>query len=216
MLIASALVALGVWRWSRVAAPISVLLLEPPKRDAFPTADGDGATLINGHRVTPAGRLVLTQSYSWGMAVSPDDALIALIRPDVVGLVPVAGQSPSVRMPPVGVKPLEEMGEGTCMGVAFSADGRRLDVGSASSGDIKETDLATLQVARTLSIDGGGYQDRLVGDFVLSSSGTEIHALDQFNSRLVTIDIRSGALVQSVRVGRHPFSASLAPGGRRA
>jgi DNA-binding beta-propeller fold protein YncE len=216
LLIASPLVAFGLWRWTRDAAPITVSLLEPPGRDAVPAAAAGGATLISGRRVTPAGRVVLTQSYSWGMAVSPGEARVALIRPDAVELVAVAGQSPSVRIPPAGAKPPEEMGEGAYMGVAFSADGRRLYVGSANSGEIKEIDLATLRVARTLSVDGGGYQDSFVGDFVLSPSGTEIHALDQFNYRLVTIDVRSGAVVQSVRVGRHPFSVSLAPDGRHA
>ncbi len=216
LLIVSVVAACGLWRWTRVAAPPRLILAEPPGRNTVPASAAGGATLINGRRVTPAGRVVLTQSYSWGMALSPDESRIALIRPDAVELVAVDGGAPSVRIPPAGVKPPKEMGEGTYMGAAFSADGRRLYVGSANSGEIKEIDLATLRVARTFSIDGGGYQDSFAGDFVLSPSGAEIYALDQFNYRLVTIDVGSGAVVRSVRVGRHPFSVSLAPDGRQA
>jgi YVTN family beta-propeller protein len=211
-----AVVALAAWWGPRVAAPVRASLGEPPGRDARPAAAGDRATLISGRRVTPAGRVVRTQSYSWGMAVSPDQSRVALIRSGAIELVALRGAGANVRIPPYGVKPSEEMGQGTYMGVAFSSDGRRLYVGSANSGQIKEVDLASLRVARTFSIDGGGFQDSFVGDFVLDPAGTRIYALDQFNNRLVTIDATSGSVVQSVRVGRNPFSVSLAPGGRQA
>ncbi len=211
-----ALLLLLVWWWPRFAAPVRVTLVESPGWNAVPAAAGTSATLISGRRVAPAGRVVRTQSYSWGMAVAPDESRLALIRSDAIELVTLRGGAPSVRIPPHGVKPSEEMGEGTYMGVAFSSDGTRLYVGSANSGEIKEVDLATLRVARTFSIDGGGYQDSFVGDFALDPAGTRIYALDQFNNRLVTIDTTSGSVLQSVPVGRNPFSVSLSPDGRQA
>ena len=209
-------VTLAASWWARSGAPIRVSVVESPARDEVPAAAGDRATLISGRRVTPAGRVVLTQSYSWGMAVAPDESRLALIRSDAIELVTLASGAPIVRIPPLGVKPSEELGEGTYMGVAFSADGRRLYVGSANSGEIKEVDLASLRVARTFPIDGGGFQDSFAGDFVLDPAGTRIYALDQFNNRLVTIDTTGGLVLQSVRVGRNPFSVSLSPDGRQA
>ena len=210
------LAALVIVWWTRAAAPIRVSLVESPGWDAVPAAAGDSATLISGRRVTPAGRVVRTQSYSWGMAVAPDESRVALIRSNAIELVPLRGGASSVRIPPHGVKPSEEMGEGTYMGVAFSANGRHLYVGSANSGEIKEVDLASLRVARTFSVDGGGFRDSFVGDFLLNPAGTQIYAVDQFNNRLVTIDVSSGTVLQSVRVGRNPFSVSLSPDGRQA
>ncbi|MGE5199798.1 MAG: YncE family protein, partial [Rhodospirillaceae bacterium] len=211
-----ALVALGAWWWARSTAPVRATLVEAPGWNAVPAAAGDRATLISGRRVTPAGRVVRTQSYSWGMAVAPDESRLALIRSDAIELVPLRGADSIVRLPPYGVKPPEEMGEGTYMGVAFSADGERLYVGSANSGEIKEIGLASGRVVRTFSIDGGGFQDSFVGDFVLDPAGTRIYALDQFNHRWVAIDAASGSVLKSVRVGRNPFSVSLSPDGRQA
>ena len=211
-----ALVALVAWWRPRAAAPVRASLVESPGWDAVPAAAGDRATLISGRRVAPVGRVVRTQSYSWGMAVAPDESHVALIRSDAIELVTLRGADSSVRIPPHGVKPSEDMGEGTYMGVAFSSDGRRLYIGSANSGEIKEMDLASRRVARTFSIDGGGFNDSFVGDFVLDPASTRIYALNQFNNRLVTIDTTSGSVLQSVRVGRNPFSVSLSPDGRQA
>jgi DNA-binding beta-propeller fold protein YncE len=211
-----AVVALVAWWWVHPVPPVRVSLLGPPARDQVPAIAGDRAVLISGRRVTPAGRVVLTQSYSWGMAVSPDESRVALIRSGAIEFVDLRASAASVRIPPYGAKAAEDQGEGTYMGCAFSPDGRVLYFGSANTGEIKALDVATSRVVATIPIDGQGYRDSFVGDFVLNASGTRIYALDQFNYRLVTIDVRRRVVVQSVRVGRNPFSVSLAPDGRRA
>src|SRR5436190_59410 len=93
-------------------------LLEPPGRDSQARIDGDTAVLVNGRRVTPAGRVLRTQSYAWGLALSPD--------------------------------------------------------------------------------------------------GTRLFVVDQFNYRLVTVDVESRKVVRSVRVGRNPFAVTLSPDERFA
>jgi len=50
------------------------------------------------------------------MAVAPDESRLALIRSDAIELVALRGAESNVRIPPHGVKPSEEMGEGTYMG----------------------------------------------------------------------------------------------------
>ncbi len=215
-LLVAAVAAAAVWSWMNPRPPVRVTLIEAPVRDAAPSIASDSATLINGRRVTPAGRVIRTQSYSWGMAVSPDESRVALIRPGAIEIVSLDTSSASVRIPPYGTRPAEEFGDGTYMGVAFSPDGRLLYFGSANTGEIKALDLATSRVVLTIPIDGKEHRDSFAGDFVLNAAGTEIYALDQFNYRLVTIDVRRRAVVTSVRVGRNPFSVSLAPDGRRA
>jgi DNA-binding beta-propeller fold protein YncE len=215
-LLVAAVAAAAVWSWLTPRPPVRVTLVEAPVRDAAPSIASDGATLISGRRVTPAGRVIRTQSYSWGMAVSPDESRVALIRPGAIEIVPLDASSASVRIPPYGTKPSKEFGDGTYMGVAYSPDGRLLYFGSANTGEIRAMDLATSRVVLTVPLDGKGYVDSFAGDFVLNAAGTEIYALDQFNYRLVTIDVRRRAVVKSVRVGRNPFSVSLASDGRRA
>jgi len=207
--------AVGGWWWMRLVPPVRVSLLEAPARGEAPAIEGDAAVLISGRRVTPAGRVIRTQSYSWGLAVSPDESRIALVRSGAIEVIDLHDGS-SHRIPPYGTKAPKELGDGTYMGVAFSPDGRLLYFGSANSGEIKVLDLSQWRVATTIPIDGGGLVDSFVGDFVLNADGTEIHALDQFNYRLVTIDLRSRKVKRSVRVGRNPFSVALGPDGRTA
>ena len=102
------------------------------------------------------------------------------------------------------------------MGCAFSPDGRLLYFGSADSGEIKVLDVASSRVVASIPIDGDGFEDSFVGDFVLDASGTRLYVLDQFNYRLVTVDVARRRVVQSVRVGRNPFSITLSPDERTA
>ena len=210
------LLAVGAWWWPTPPRPLRVRLIEPPARDDAPVIEGDRAVLINGRRVAPAGRVIRTQSYSWGMAVSPDESRIALVRSGAIELIDLRGSSPSVRTPPYGVKADPSFGDGTYMGIAFSQNGRVLYFGSANTGEIKALDVATSRVVASIPIDGKGYQDSFVGDFALSADGTKLYALDQFNYRLVTIDVKSRVVVTSVRVGRNPFSVSLSADSRHA
>ena len=62
-------------RWPALAAdtPREVTVLEPPGVKLRPTPDGDPPVLISGRMLTPAGQHVKTHSYSWGMAISPDE-----------------------------------------------------------------------------------------------------------------------------------------------
>ncbi len=240
ILVAIALLAAGAawWWFTRPAPAVRVSLIGPPVADAAPAITGDSAVLISGRRVTPAGRVIRTQSYSWGMAVSPDESRVALVRAGAIELIDLENPSASVRLPPYGSEAPEELGDGTYMGVAFSPDGRLLYFGSANSGELKVLDLEAATAAGrspgergagnaggaddlaghlvTIPIDGGGLRDSFLGDFALDSSGTTVHALDQFNYRLVTVDAKSRKVVRSVRVGRNPFSVALSPDGRTA
>ncbi|HOC18873.1 MAG TPA: YncE family protein, partial [Vicinamibacterales bacterium] len=235
LLAVALLAAAAAWWWSTRPEPaVRVSLIGPPETDAVPAINGHTAILISGRRVTPAGRVIRTQSYSWGMAVSPDQSRIALVRAGAIELVDLRNPGASVRIPPYGADAPKELGDGTYMGVAFSPDGRRLYFGSANSGELKALDLAAVpgelappgapsalpgDLARhlvSIPIDGGGFRDSFLGDFVLDAAGTTIHALDQFNYRLVTIDAATRKVVRSVRVGRNPFSVALAPDGRTA
>jgi len=179
------------------------------------TIRGTTATLVNGRRVTPAGIVIRTHSYAWGLAISPDQSRAALLRADAIEVVDLAPPHAIRRYPPRGTKD-ESYGSGTYMGVTFSPDGRSLYYSNANEGQILRLDLGTGLVTPVVDIDDDTVTDSFVGDFVLTRDGTTIVAVDQANFRLVTIDVAAGRVRQSVRVGRHPFAIALSADERTA
>ncbi len=170
----------------------------------------------NGRFVTPAGKFAKTQSYNWGMALDADETRAVLISRDALTLVRLGETLEVQRIPPYGMRPDKKYGEGGYMGCAFSPDGRFLYFGSANQGQIKILDVRTGGIAGTIDINGRGYKDSFVGDFVLSVDGARLYAVDQFNYRMVTVDLRKRRVIQSVRVGRNPFGIRLSRDGRHA
>jgi hypothetical protein len=82
------LVALaGVLVMRKPAVERSASVLEPPGRAERSRITGDAAILVNGRRVTPAGRVLRTQSYAWGLALSPDGSHAAVLNKDAFEMV---------------------------------------------------------------------------------------------------------------------------------
>jgi len=189
---------------------------EPPGRSDVAHIDSDTATLPSGRRVTPAGRVIRTQSYGWGLAIAPDGRRAALVHENAVELVDLAAPFTVRRMPPYGSGKHPELGEGSYMGCAFSHDGSRLYYGSANEGRILEMDVASGRIRRRFDLNVAGAADSFAGDLAISRDGARLFAVDQFNYRFVAIDLASGRVTQSVRVGRNPFAIALSPDERSA
>jgi DNA-binding beta-propeller fold protein YncE len=188
-----------------------VSLLEPPGRAVRARIDGDTAILVNGRRVTPAGRVLRTQSYAWGLAVSPDGSRAAVLNKDAFELIDLRAPHAIRRVPPFGAQAPTAFGTGSYMGCAFSPDGTRFYYGSANEGRIVVLDVATAVVVASIDLNTGGFEDSFPGDLTLSRDGRRLFVVDQFNYRLVTVDVDAGKVAQSVRVGRNPFAVALSP-----
>src|ERR1700724_1710597 len=91
-------------------APRHVSLLEPPGRDSQARIDGNTAILVNGRHVTPAGRVLRTQSYAWGLALSPDGSRAAVLNQDAFELVDLREPYATRRVPPLGATPNPDLG----------------------------------------------------------------------------------------------------------
>jgi YVTN family beta-propeller protein len=191
-------------------------ILEPPGRDSRAHIEGDTAILVNGRRVTPAGRVLRTQSYAWGLALSPDGSRAAVLNKDAFELVDLREPFAVRRVPALGAPMRPELGTGSYMGCAFSPDGRTFYYGSVNEGRIIALDVATAAVVGAIDLDADGFEDSFPGDLVLSGDGRRLFVVDQFNYRLVTIDVASRAVIQSVRVGRNPFAVALSADERYA
>jgi DNA-binding beta-propeller fold protein YncE len=212
-LLASVVTLIAASQRAHAARTVS---LEPPGRDQQAHIDGDAAILPNGRRVTPAGRVLRTESYAWGLALSPDGRRAALVHEKSLELVDLVEPFGVRRIPPYGSGDHPELGSGGYMGVAFSRDGSHLFYGSADEGAILELDIASARVTRRLPLNDAAYHDSFAGDFTLSVDGRRLLAVDQFNYRVADIDLASGRVTRSIRVGRNPFAIAAAPDGRTA
>jgi len=192
------------------AAPQRVVtVFEPPIINSYPHAESGRAVLVNGRIVSPAGWLIQVPSYSWGMAISRDETRALLVNPGAIATLMLDANPQIRRIPPYGVKPAKQEGNGTYMGCAFSPDGRILYYGSADEGQVKILDWQTGKIVGSIDINGKGYADSFLGDFVISADGRKLYAVDQYNYRMVTVDLQKREVIQSVRVGRNPFAISL-------
>ena len=164
-------------------------MLEPPGRNLRPTIDGDPMVLVNGRLLTPAGRHVRTQSYSWAMAISPDQSTAALASSGAIQFLSLDPLAVTERLAPYFDPVKRRSEDGTYMGLAFSPDGSKLYVSSANRGWIVIFDVKTRKQTGAIPLDGDGFEDSFVGDFVLGSDGRMLYAVDQFNYRLVSVDL---------------------------
>jgi DNA-binding beta-propeller fold protein YncE len=64
--------------------------------------------------------------------------------------------------------------------------------------------------------DGKNYNDSFTSDLVVNESGNELLVLDRGNFRLVRIDLSSGGISASIKVGRQPFGLTLSPDKKTA
>lgn len=201
---------------SAAAAANVLTVLEPPGKDLRPSIRPDRRVLINGRFLTPAGRTALTQSYSWGMAVSPDESAVVLLSRNAFQIISTAEPKVVDRFPAFGAKAPKWLEDGAYMGCAFSPDGRKLYLGSANHGEIIVFDLKSRAEIGRININGDGYRDSFLGDFLVGDDGKFLYGVDQFNYRMVVVDLEQRRVVRTVRVGRNPFGIRLSPDARCA
>jgi YVTN family beta-propeller protein len=208
-------VLLAALSWNRSVpaadAPQEATALEPPGVKLRPNTEGDPLVLVNGRLLTPAGQSVRTQSYSWGLAVSPDETTAVLVGRDAIQFIALDPLRVVERLVPFRTPGKRALDDGMYMGCGFSPDGAKLYVGSANRGRIVVHDVKSRKPLGHIPVDGNGFEDSFLGDFVISRDGRHLYAVDQHNYRLVTVDLEAGNVTQSVRVGRNPFGICLSP-----
>ena len=120
------------------------------------------------------------------------------------------------RFPAFGEKAPRWLEDGAYMGCAFSDDSRKLYLGSANHGEIVVYDLKARTAVDQININGDCFRDSFLGDFQVSADGRFLYGVDQFNYRMVVVDLDQRHVVRSVRVGRNPFGIHLSPDAKYA
>src|SRR3989442_1119655 len=117
-----------------LAAATAAAGLQPPVTEGRPSIGPKEAVLVNGRKVTPAGKFLRTRSYNWCMAVSADESTVALLGTWNLDLIHLKPELAITWIPPDGAKGPEWLGWGTYLGSALSPDGRRLYLGESENG----------------------------------------------------------------------------------
>ncbi|HVK05367.1 MAG TPA: bifunctional YncE family protein/alkaline phosphatase family protein [Armatimonadaceae bacterium] len=205
-----------------LAAP-SPAFAEPPAGERTARTDRKAGTAIlpSGRLVTPRGRTVTVAPHPYGLALSPDGSLLAVVSsgtgPFALTLISTsAGSAP----PRVITAAREPEFKSTYRGVAVAPDNRTVYVSGGNDGRVHVFDAATGRRTGSIPLDGelGGakVEGSLPSALALTRDGRTLYACDQGNWRLVRIDTATARVTDAAPTGRLPFAVALSPDGRHA
>ena len=209
-----------------LAGALAVADFRPPA-GTRPAARRPGAdTVLPGGRIiTPYGRQFFTGPGPFGIAVSPSGSTVAtadsgpgrcsvtVLRRDSEGrwraarhAVPAAADKDSGP---------EDAWSGVHMGLAFGSD-RELYVSEGNSGRVRLIDSRTGSRKRIFDLNDIAIRDSYTADLAIDRDRGLLWVIDQANFRIAGIDLKTGRVLGSARVGRLPLAIALSAGGLKA
>ena len=106
------------------------------------------------------------------------------------------------------------------MGVAVSSDNRTLYLSGGDTGEVILFDLESCRRTAGISLNGDlsgtTFADSFIGDLALIPGTNRLLVLDQFNFRMVEIDLTTLQPTRSIPCGRFPFGLGILPDGSKA
>ncbi len=196
-----------------------VTTIQPPGADRYCQINENGESVIpSGRVVTPIGQVTRITHDPFGLALSPDGSIALGVHNNVLTYVNTSSPKNAIRLPDYkGQYPNPFSGKGSYMGAAILKDNSAAYLSGGDNGDIILFDLKTLESKKRISvngkINGKKYVDSFVGDIKLSPDGSKLYILDQFNFRLVVMDLNKGKVINSISVGRFPLGLDISPDG---
>ena len=191
-----------------------VSTLQVPGKDRYCEIDIKGISVIpSGRVVRPYGEFVRIQPDPFGLALSPDGTLALSVHNNLLTLINTVDKT--IRE---GINPFHA--KGSYMGAALKKDNKTAYLSGGDSGDIIILDLLTLEDIKRITINGlcenHNYSDSFVGDIRLSDDEKRLFILDQFNFRMVILDLEFNKILHSIPVGRFPLGLDISPDGKFA
>ncbi|MFD1469813.1 bifunctional YncE family protein/alkaline phosphatase family protein [Hymenobacter caeli] len=195
-------------------------VLQVPGTREFCRIDEKGRSVLpSGRYVTPAGQLVRITHDPFGLALAPDGRTAVTLHNGVFTRLDLASLA-AVRVPSYDGTIRSPLSNGSFLGVAFSADSKKVYLSGGDNGAVIIYDLEKMQRLDSISLNGAcagqQYADSFTSDLVLNEAAHELLALDRANFRLVRLDLNTRQVTASVPVGRQPFGLALSPDGRTA
>jgi YVTN family beta-propeller protein len=96
---------------------------------------------------------------------------------------------------------------GLFMGLAYVND-HAVWASEGNSGKVSLFDWSAAR-RRAIDLNQGGFKDSYTGDLALDPDRNLLYVVDQANFRIAIVDLKTRAIVASVRVGRLPFALAL-------
>ena len=191
-----------------------ITTFQVPGYNLYCKINPDGESIIpSGRIVKPYGEFIRIAPDPFGLTLSPDGSLALAVHNNKLTLINTADKSSVETAVPFGDK-------GSYMGAAISRDNKTAYLSGGDNGDIIIIDLPGMKKITRISVNGKStgkdFKDSFVGDIVLSDNEKKLFILDQFNFRLVIMDLDKPEALQSVPVGRFPLGIDISPDGRFA
>ena len=198
----------------------SVKILQVPGKDQFCNIDIGGVSVLpSGRYATPVGEFLRITHDPYGMAISPNGNKAVTLHNGVITIIDLASLS-AVRVPSYDKKLKSPLSSGSFLGVAFSADSKKVYLSGGNNGAVIVYDVEKLEKLDSFDlngiVNGLDYQDSFTSDLLLNEEKNELLVLDRGNFRMVRIDLTTGKITASTKVGRQPFGLALSPDKKQA
>lgn len=197
-----------------------VTTLQPPAIKKYCQINETGESVLpSGRVVNPIGKVTRITNDPFGMALSPDGSIALAVHNNVLSYIRTNETNNSIRLPDYEGKFSNPFGgKGSYMGAAILKNNSIAYLSGGDSGDIILFDLDNLESTKRFSINGKindeKYVDSFVGDIKLSEDESKLYILDQFNFRLVIMNLINGQVINSIPVGRFPLGLDISPDGK--
>jgi DNA-binding beta-propeller fold protein YncE len=190
------------------------MLTVPAGNEQTRIVEGGRSVLPSGRFLTPAGDMIRITHDPFGLTISPDGAKAVTLHDGVFTIINLIDLT-TIRVPSYDGKVRSPLSHGSYLGVDFSSDSRTLFLSGGDNGAVIIYDAVNLTRLDSISLNGpfGNtmYDDSFTSDLLYNARENELIVLDRANFRLVRIDLATGSIKASVRVGRQPFGLTLSP-----
>jgi DNA-binding beta-propeller fold protein YncE len=194
-----------------------------PAGSRYPLIGTGGSVLPGGRLLRPLGTVIPTGPGPAALAVSrngtvatadagPERCGVTIVEPPGKG--PWRQRHLWARTPHSRVPELADPDwRSVANGIAFDDSGKAIWVSEGDSGRIRELDLNTGDTRRVISLNAGDWRGSSTGDLVEDTARRLFYVVDRANSRVASIEIKTGRVVSSARVEGQPFAIALVPDG---
>ena len=198
----------------------NVKILQVPGKAEYCKIELNGVSVLpSGRYATPVGKFLRITHDPYGMAVSPDGSKAVTLHNGVFTIIDTKSLE-ATRIPSYDKKLTSPLSNGSFLGVAFSADSKKVYLSGGNNGEVVIYDVEKFEKVKSISLNGKvkgvDYQDSFTSDLLLNEQKNELLVLDRGNFRMVRIDLASGELTSSIKVGRQPFGLALSPDKKQA
>ncbi|MEI8075711.1 MAG: phosphoesterase, partial [Bacteroidota bacterium] len=205
---------------TQILAQKKVGILQVPAIRAFCSINVNGESVLpSGRIVSPAGQLLRITHDPFGMKLSPDGSKIVTLHDGVFTLINVTTLD-ATRVPSYDQKIKSPFSNGSYLGLAFTADSKKIFLSGGDNGAVILYDLERMETVDSISlngkVDGILYEDSFTSDLILNQNNSELLILDRGNFRMIRYDLKAKKIVASIPVGRQPFGLALSADGKTA